>query len=59
MATIDFLRLPGGVQILILVMLWPAIWAAVLMIVALTGDRLRRIRPGTALAPARDVPSRG
>jgi len=44
----DFLRLPAGVQIGVVAMLWPAIWAAALMGLALTADFLRRARPRSA-----------
>jgi len=40
----DFLRLPPGVKILVLVMLWPAIWAGALMIGALAGDVVRHTK---------------
>jgi hypothetical protein len=40
-AATDFLRLPGGVQIVVAVMVWPAIWAAALMTIALAGDLIR------------------
>jgi hypothetical protein len=58
----DFFRLPGGVQIGVVVMLWPAIWAAALMAVALTSDLVRRAKPGNALSrprAPRDVLNRG
>jgi hypothetical protein len=38
----DFLRLPVGVMTLFVVMLWPAIWAGALLIVALAGDLIRQ-----------------
>ncbi len=37
----DFLRLPPAIRIVFVVMIWPAIWAAALMIVALAGDVVR------------------
>jgi hypothetical protein len=50
----DSLRLPAGVQIGVVAMLWPAIWAAALMGIALTADLLRRARPGNALSRPRE-----
>jgi hypothetical protein len=47
----DFLRLPTGVKILVMVLLWPAIWAAVSMIAALAGDIIRYRKRRTS--PAR------
>ena len=44
MSAIDFLRLPPGVKILVVVMLWPAIWAAALMGGALAGDAVRHAK---------------
>jgi hypothetical protein len=41
----NFLRLPFGVQIGVVAMLWPAIWAAALMGIALTADFRRRTHP--------------
>jgi hypothetical protein len=41
MGASDFLRLPPGVMILVVVMLWPAIWAGALLIIALAGDLIR------------------
>jgi hypothetical protein len=40
----DFLRLPPGVRIAFLAMIWPAIWAAALTAVALAADIQRQIR---------------
>jgi len=48
----DFLRLPPGVQTLVVVMLWPAIWAGVSMSIALAGDRIRRAKQAKSLAQA-------
>jgi len=45
MSATEFLQLPKGVIVLVVVMLWPAIWAGALMIVALAGD-LRRQTEG-------------
>ncbi len=39
----DLLRLPPGVKVFVAVMLWPAIWAAAAMVMALTTDNLRRL----------------
>jgi len=49
----DFLRLPPAVQITFVVMLWPAIWAAVALIMALVTDFLRAMRRHGAFAAAR------
>jgi hypothetical protein len=38
MSLSDFLRFPTGAKALVLVMLWPVVWAAVLMIFAFAGD---------------------
>jgi hypothetical protein len=46
----DFLRLPPGVKILVLVMLWPAIWAGTLMIGAFAGDVIRHCKMRTSPA---------
>jgi hypothetical protein len=40
----DFLQLPSPVRIVVLVMLWPAIWAAALLIMALAGDLMRETK---------------
>jgi hypothetical protein len=37
-----FLRLPPAIRIVFVVMLWPAIWAAALMVVSLAGDVIRQ-----------------
>jgi hypothetical protein len=42
MSVSDFLRLPPAIQIVFVVMLWPAIWAAALMVVSLAGDVIRQ-----------------
>jgi hypothetical protein len=42
MSAVDFLQLPTGVKIVFIVMLWPAIWAGGLLVVALAGDVRRR-----------------
>jgi hypothetical protein len=48
----DLLRLPPAIMVTFVVMLWPAIWAAALMVVSLAGDvirqRKRRTSPGAA-----------
>jgi len=49
----DFLRLPPGVQTLVVVMLWPAIWAGVSMSIALAGDRIRQAKQAKSLTRAR------
>ena len=46
----DFLRLPPGVQVLVAVMLWPAIWGGALLIVALAGDVIRQTTKRTSPA---------
>ncbi|HMF93404.1 MAG TPA: hypothetical protein VKE96_03885 [Vicinamibacterales bacterium] len=53
MAANDFLRLPSGVQVVVQVMLWPAIWAGALLAGAFAGDLIRhtKTRPA-AVAPA-------
>ncbi len=51
----DFLRLPPAVQMLIVVMLWPAIWAGVSISVALAGDRIRHAKQATSPAQAHGV----
>jgi hypothetical protein len=55
MTASDFMQLPPAVQIVVVVMLWPAIWAAALAIVALAGDVIRqtRIRTSPAWQPNR------
>ena len=47
----DFLRLPALVRTLVLVLLWPAMWAAALMIASLIGDVIRQ-------EPIRESPAR-
>jgi hypothetical protein len=50
MTAADFVRLPPGILVLVAVMLWPAIWAATLMIFAFAGDvrhNNRRVSPAT------------
>jgi hypothetical protein len=59
MSTRDFLRLPPGVMILVVVMLWPAIWAGMLLIVAFAGDLIRLTKKAKSPARARDVLIRG
>jgi hypothetical protein len=46
----DFLRLPPGVKTLVVVMLWPALWAGALLIVALAGDVIRQSKLRTSPA---------
>jgi len=41
-SAMDFLRLPPGVKLLVVVMLWPAIWAGALFIGAFAGDVIRQ-----------------
>ncbi|HJZ75276.1 MAG TPA: hypothetical protein VKE51_26260 [Vicinamibacterales bacterium] len=48
MSATDFLRMPPGVQVLVLVLLWPAIWAGALLAAAFAGDLIRRTRPQPA-----------
>ena len=50
MSATDFLQLPPAVRTLVIVMLWPAIWAAAGLIVALAGDVLRQAKKRTSLA---------
>ena len=54
MGLADFVQIPLGVRILVLVMLWPAIWAGASFIVAFAGDviRHRRERMSPALRHA-------
>jgi hypothetical protein len=47
MSAADFLRLPPGVIVLVVVMFWPAIWAGMLMVIALAGDVLRQTKRRT------------
>jgi hypothetical protein len=44
MSANDFLQLPTGVIALVLVMVWPAIWAAGQMTVTLAGDVIRQTK---------------
>jgi hypothetical protein len=50
MTTSEFLQLPLGVKAIVVVMLWPAIWAAALMAVSLAGDLIRH--SGRRTSPA-------
>jgi len=50
MSATDFLKLPPAVSTLVVVLLWPAIWAGTGMIVALAGDVLRQIKKRTSPA---------
>jgi hypothetical protein len=50
MSASDFLRLPPGVTILFVVMLWPAIWAGALLTMAFAGDVMRQARARTSPA---------
>jgi hypothetical protein len=45
----DLLQLPPGVLLAFAILIWPALWAAALVVVALVGDltRRRRRRPPT------------
>jgi hypothetical protein len=47
----DFLRLPPAIRIVFVVMIWPAIWAAALMVVSFAGDVIRQSKLRTS--PAR------
>ena len=49
----DFLRLPPAVRLGVVVMLWPAIWATALLIVALAGDMVRETEMLRKTSPAR------
>jgi hypothetical protein len=40
----DFLQLPPAVRTLVVVMLWPAIWAGALLSVAFAGDVTRQFK---------------
>jgi len=51
----DLLQLPPGVKTLVAVMLWPALWAGALFLIALAGD-LRRQRHERVYARARSQP---
>jgi len=59
MGASDFLRLPPGVMILVVVMLWPAVWAGMLLTVALSADLIRLTKKAKSPARARDVLIRG
>ena len=50
MSATDFLQLPPAVRTLVVVLLWPAIWAGTGLIVALAGDVLRQARKRTSPA---------
>jgi len=50
MSANDFLRLPPAVSTLVVVMLWPAIWAGAGLIVALVGDVRRQAKKRTSSA---------
>jgi hypothetical protein len=50
MSATNFLRLPPAVSTLVVVMLWPAIWAGAGLIVAFTGDVLRQAKKRTSSA---------
>ena len=50
MTASDFLRLPPGVRIVFVLMLWPAIWAGAQLIVALAGDVIRQSKLRTSPA---------
>jgi len=47
MSATDFLQLPVAVQVLVVVLLWPAIWAAAAFLAALAGDVFRERRGET------------
>ena len=44
----DFLPLPPAVRTLVVVMIWPAIWAGALLSVALIGDVTRQFKKRVA-----------
>ncbi len=46
----DFLGLPLSAKILVVVMLWPAIWGGALLLVALAGDVIGRFKAQTSVA---------
>ena len=50
----EFLQLPPGVVLGVVVMMWPAIWAAALVTVALAGDLMRQTRKAAVAAVAQD-----
>jgi len=58
MSVSDVLRLPPGVQVAVLVMLWPAIWAGALLAAAFAGDLIRQAKTQPAPVAAR-APIRG
>ena len=45
MTVADFLRLPLGVGVGVVLLLWPAIWAAALILYSLYGDLIRKKSP--------------
>jgi hypothetical protein len=52
----DLLRLPPAVMVVFVVMLWPAIWAAAAIVMALMTDILREMkRHDTLRRPAKGV----
>ena len=55
----DILQLPTGVRILVAVLLWPAIWAAVSACVALAGDLVRWTRTHSGSRIAKGAVLRG
>ena len=50
----QFLQLPPGVVLGVVVMMWPAIWAAALVTVALAGDLMRQTKRAAVGAVAQD-----
>jgi len=50
MSVSDFLQLPPAARTVFAVMLWPAIWAAALMVVSLAGDVIRQSKLRTSPA---------
>jgi hypothetical protein len=45
MSFADFMALPSSAKMLFIVMLWPAMWAATMMAVALVRDLSRQRQP--------------
>ena len=55
----DFYRLPPAVQVAFVVMLWPVIWAAAAVIMALVTDIMRFMRKRGAFQSDETVVLRG
>ena len=59
MSASDWMQLPLAVRTLFVVMLWPVIWAAVLLIAALAGDAVRLTNKENTSRVAGGVLTRG